>query len=77
MAGAKLGKLGGVKEAYRTDAGGHEIRSRDDPAPDDGEALLDPLIRDGEIVDGVEFGIDAAAARAEADAELCGYGDDA
>jgi nicotinate phosphoribosyltransferase len=77
VAGAKRGKLGGVKEAYRTDAGGHEIRSRDDPAPDDGEALLDPLIRDGEIVDGVEFGIDAAAARAEADAELCGYGDDA
>jgi nicotinate phosphoribosyltransferase len=77
VAGAKRGKLGGVKEAYRTDAGGHEIRRRDDPAPDDGEALLDPLIRDGEIVDGVEFGIDAAAARAEADAELCGYGDDA
>ena len=77
VAGAKRGKLGGVKEAYRTDAGGHEIRRRDDPAPDDGEALLDPLIRDGEIVDGVEFGIDAAAARAEADAELCGYGVDA
>ena len=77
VAGAKRGKLGGIKQAYRTGAGGHEIRRHDDPAPDDGEALLDPLIRDGEIVDGVEFGIDAAAARAEADAELCGYGVDA
>jgi nicotinate phosphoribosyltransferase len=75
-AGAKRGKLGGVKEVYRTPDGEHLIRRRDDPAPDDGEALLEPLIRGGELVDGVDFGIDAAAARAEADAELCGYGDE-
>ncbi|WP_318568259.1 nicotinate phosphoribosyltransferase [Salinigranum marinum] len=75
-AGAKRGKLGGVKEVYRTPDGEHLIRRRDDPAPDDGEALLEPLIRDGELVDGVDLGIDAAAARAEADAALCGYGDE-
>ncbi|WP_380675129.1 nicotinate phosphoribosyltransferase [Salinigranum sp. GCM10025319] len=74
--GAKRGKLRGVKEVYRGANGGHEIRRRDDPAPENGEALLEPLIRDGEIVDGFEFGIDAAAARAEADADLCGYGVD-
>jgi nicotinate phosphoribosyltransferase len=74
VAGAKRGKLGGVKEVYRTPEGGHEIRRRDDPEPEDGETLLEPVLRDGELVGGVEFGIDAAAARAEADAELCGYG---
>jgi nicotinate phosphoribosyltransferase len=74
VAGAKRGKLGGVKEVYRTPEGAHEVRRRNDPAPQDGEALLEPLLRDGDLVDGVEFGVDEAAARAEADAELCGYG---
>jgi nicotinate phosphoribosyltransferase len=74
VAGAKRGKLGGVKEVYRTRAGGHEIRQRNDPAPEGGEALLDPLLRDGELVDGVDLSLDAAAARAEADAALCEYG---
>jgi nicotinate phosphoribosyltransferase len=76
VAGAKRGKLGGVKEVYRTGDGGHEIRRRDEPAPAGGEALLEPLIRDGELVDGVDLGLDAAAARAAADAELCGYGEE-
>jgi nicotinate phosphoribosyltransferase len=76
-AGAKRGKLGGVKEVYRTPGGGHEVRRRDDPAPANGETLLEPLLRDGEPVDGVDFDVDAAAARAEADAELCGYGEEA
>jgi nicotinate phosphoribosyltransferase len=75
VAGAKRGKLGGVKEAYRTREGGHEIRRQDESGPDDAESLLEPLIRDGELVDD-DFDIDAAAARAEADAELCGYGDE-
>ncbi|AUV83307.1 nicotinate phosphoribosyltransferase [Salinigranum rubrum] len=75
-AGAKRGKLGGVKEVYRTRDGGHEIRRRDEPAPEGGEALLEPLIRGGELVDGIDLYLDAAAARAEADAELCGYGAD-
>lgn len=76
VAGAKRGKLGGVKAVYRTEAGGHEVRRRDDPAPPGGEALLEPLIRDGDLVEDVDLSLDAAAARAEADAELCGYGDD-
>jgi nicotinate phosphoribosyltransferase len=76
VAGAKRGKLGGVKEVYRTRDGRHEVRRRDDPAPEDGEALLEPLLRDGERVDGVDTSLDAAAARAEADAALCGYGEE-
>jgi nicotinate phosphoribosyltransferase len=74
-AGSKRGKLRGVKEVYRTSDGGHEIRLANESAPADGEPLLEPLIRDGDLVaDGFE--IDAAAARAAADAELCGYGSD-
>ncbi len=75
VAGAKRGKLGGVKEVYRTREGEHEIRRRDEPAPEGGKTLLEPLIRDGELVDGVDLSLDAAAARTEADAERCGYGD--
>ncbi|WP_136600844.1 nicotinate phosphoribosyltransferase [Salinigranum halophilum] len=76
VAGAKRGKLGGVKEVYRTGDGRHEVRRRDDPAPEDGDALLEPLIRDGELVDGIDLSLDAAAARTEADAALCGYGEE-
>ncbi|WP_152039801.1 nicotinate phosphoribosyltransferase [Salinigranum salinum] len=76
VAGAKRGKLGGVKEVYRTREGGHEVRRRDDPEPEDGEALLEPLVRDGELVDGVDLTLDAAVSRAEADAALCGYGEE-
>ncbi|WP_372911782.1 nicotinate phosphoribosyltransferase [Salinigranum sp.] len=76
VAGAKRGKLGGVKEVYRTRDGRHEIRRGNDPPPEDGEALLEPLLRDGELVDGVDTSLDAAAARAEADAALCGYGEE-
>ena len=38
----------------------------------EGEPLLEPLVRDGEIVR--EFDLDAAAARAVEDAELLGFG---
>jgi nicotinate phosphoribosyltransferase len=76
VAGAKRGKLGGVKEVYRTREGGHEIRRRDDPEPEDGEGLFEPLIRDGELVDGVDLTLDAAVSRAEADAALCGYAEE-
>jgi nicotinate phosphoribosyltransferase len=74
-AGAKRGKLGGTKAVYRTAEGGHVVRRRDDPAPEDGEALLEPLLRDGELVGSADFDLDEAAARAAADAERCGYGD--
>ena len=71
---AKRGKLTGAKSVYRTAGGGHHVGLRDRPGPEDGEALLRPLIRDGEIVDDVDLGIDAAAERAARDAALCEYG---
>ncbi len=69
---AKRGKLGGVKEVYRTPDGTHHVGLQERPGPDDGVALLEPLIRDGEVVH--EFDLDAAAARAEQDAERTGFG---
>ncbi|MDS0293891.1 nicotinate phosphoribosyltransferase [Halogeometricum luteum] len=72
---AKRGKLAGVKEVYRTVDGGHHVALRGTDAPDDAERLLEPLIRDGEVV-ADDFDIDAAAARAADDAEACGYGAD-
>ena len=71
---AKRGKLPGVKQVYRTPDGDHHVGLADEPGPEDGEALLEPLLRGGEVVDGVDLGIDAAAERAARDAELCGYG---
>ena len=71
---AKRGKLSGVKQAYRTPDGGHHVGLADGTEPDDGDALLRPLLRGGEVVDGFDLGIDAAAERAGRDATLCGYG---
>jgi nicotinate phosphoribosyltransferase len=68
---AKRGKLDGKKQVYRTQDGGHHIQLADRQPPDDGEALLEPLIRDGELVR--EFDIDTAAARALQDADLVGF----
>ena len=67
---AKRGKLSGAKQVYRTPDGGHHVGLADRPAPEDGDPLVEPLLRDGEIVR--EFDIDAAADRALADAELVG-----
>lgn len=69
---AKRGKLSGAKEAYRMPDGDHRVRPASaDPA---GEPLLEPLVRDGEIVR--EFDIDGAADRALEDAERVGFGTD-
>ncbi|WP_435062003.1 nicotinate phosphoribosyltransferase [Halobaculum sp. EA56] len=68
---AKRGKLSGVKEVYRTPDGGHHVGLRGHDGPEDGEALLEPLIRDGEVVR--EFDVDAAAERARAEAESVGF----
>jgi nicotinate phosphoribosyltransferase len=68
---AKRGKLSGVKEVYRTPDGGHHVGLANRDGPVDGEALLEPLVRDGEIVR--EFDIDEAAARARADAANVGF----
>jgi nicotinate phosphoribosyltransferase len=72
---AKRGKLSGVKQVYRTPDGGHHVGLADREGPTDGEALLEPLLRDGEVVR--EFNVDAAAERALADAERVGFGADA
>jgi nicotinate phosphoribosyltransferase len=70
---AKRGKLTGVKEVYRTADGGHHVALKGTDGPDDAERLLEPLIRDGELVVD-DFAIDAAARRAADDADACGYG---
>ena len=70
---AKRGKLDGKKEIYRTPDGKHHLGLASHDGPADGEALLEPLIRDGEIVR--EFDIDDAAERAREDADLCGFGE--
>ncbi|MXR50085.1 nicotinate phosphoribosyltransferase [Halovenus sp. WSH3] len=69
---AKRGKLDGRKQVYRTPDGGHHIGLADRDGPEDGEPLLKPLIRDGEIVR--EFDIDEASERALEDAETVGFG---
>ncbi|KPN32210.1 putative nicotinate phosphoribosyltransferase [Halolamina pelagica] len=68
---AKRGKLSGTKSVYRTPDGGHHVGLCDRAGPEDGESLLAPLIRDGEVVRA--FDIDAAAERALADAERVGF----
>jgi nicotinate phosphoribosyltransferase len=73
---AKRGKLTGKKEVYRTPDGGHHVGLADEAGgdgegPEGGEALLEPLVRDGEVVR--EFDLDAAAERALADAEAVGF----
>jgi nicotinate phosphoribosyltransferase len=70
---AKRGKLDGRKQVYRTPDGGHHIGLADRDGPDDGAELLEPLLRDGEIVR--EFDIDEASERALTDAERVGCGD--
>ena len=71
---AKRGKLPGVKQVYRTPDGSHHVGLEHEPGPENGEPLLRPLLRDGEVVEGFDLGIDAAAERAVRDAEQCGYG---
>jgi nicotinate phosphoribosyltransferase len=66
----KRGKLDGPREVYRTPAGEHVSRYAADPAPEEGEKLLEGLLRDGEVVR--DFDVDAAAERAQADAEAVG-----
>ncbi|MFW6017568.1 MAG: nicotinate phosphoribosyltransferase [Halapricum sp.] len=69
---SKRGKLAGVKDVYRTPDGGHHVALADRPGPVDGDSLMKPLIRDGEIVR--EFDLDEAARRARQDADIVGFG---
>jgi len=70
---AKRGKLTGKKAVYRTPDGGHHVGLADAEGPTDGDRLLAPLVRDGEIVR--EFDLDTAIDRAARDAETVGFGD--
>jgi nicotinate phosphoribosyltransferase len=69
---AKRGKLDGKKEVYRTPDGAHHVGLADHDGPENGTALLEPLLRDGELVR--EFDLDAAAERAVDDANAVGFG---
>jgi nicotinate phosphoribosyltransferase len=69
---AKRGKLSGKKQVYRTPDGGHHVSLADRPGPVDGDALLDPLVREGKVVR--EFDLDAATRRAGTDADTVGFG---
>jgi nicotinate phosphoribosyltransferase len=69
---AKRGKLDGKKAVYRTPDGAHHVGLAGHEGPADGERLLEPLVRDGEIVR--EFDLEAAAERAAIDAETVGFG---
>ena len=71
---AKRGKLSGVKSVYRTADGGHHIGHRGGDPPADGEPLLEPLIRDGDVVDDFDLSLSGATERAARDASLVGVG---
>ncbi|MEZ3116291.1 nicotinate phosphoribosyltransferase [Halobaculum sp. MBLA0147] len=68
---AKRGKLSGAKSVYRTPEGGHHVGRRDRAGPADGESLLEPVVRNGEVVR--SFEIDATAERALAEADRVGF----
>ncbi|MEF8826665.1 MAG: nicotinate phosphoribosyltransferase [Halapricum sp.] len=71
QATSKRGKLTGVKDVYRTPDGSHHVGLADRPGPVDGESLIEPLVRNGEIVR--TFDLDAAARRARQDADAVGF----
>lgn len=65
---SKRGKLSGEKAVYRTADGHHAIMQRNATSPADAEPLLEPLIRDGEIVR--SFDLASATERAGAEPEM-------
>jgi len=69
---AKRGKLSGSKQVYRTPDGGHHVGLMRNEGPADSEALLEPLVRDGDVVR--EFDLDSASERTRIDAERVGFG---
>jgi nicotinate phosphoribosyltransferase len=71
---AKRGKLSGAKDVYRTADGAHAVGLADRSGPEGAESLMEPVIRDGEVVADDGFDLAAATERALADAETVGYG---
>ena len=72
---SKRGKLSGDKAVYRTPDGGHHVALADREGPERGDALLEPLVRDGEVVR--EFDLEEASERCLDDAERVGFGEPA
>jgi nicotinate phosphoribosyltransferase len=70
---AKRGKLSGTKDVYRTRDGGHHVGLAARPGPTGSSSLLEPLLRDGELVRA--FDVEDAAARARDDADAVSFGD--
>ncbi|TMT85407.1 nicotinate phosphoribosyltransferase [Haloterrigena sp. H1] len=68
---SKRGKLSGIKDVSRTPDGGHHVTLADRDGPTEGESLLEPLVRDGELVR--EFDLADASERCLADAEAVGF----
>jgi len=68
---AKRGKLTGTKSVYRTAEGGHHIGLADREGPEDAESLMEPLIRDGEVVR--EWDLGDAIDHVREDAERVGF----
>ncbi|MDB2238349.1 nicotinate phosphoribosyltransferase [Halorubrum ezzemoulense] len=73
---AKRGKLSGAKSVYRTEDGAHAVGLAGRSGPDGAESLMEPVIRDGEVVADEALDLSASTERALADAEAVGYGDD-
>jgi len=68
----KRGKLSGTKEVYRLPDGSHEVVPADASVPG-GEPLLEPLVRDGEVV--AELGLEEAIERARRERAAVGFGE--
>ena len=68
---AKRGKLSGAKSIYRTESGEHHIGLTSRSGPENAESLLQPLIRDGEIVR--DFDLDKQAEYTLSDAQHVGF----
>lgn len=68
---AKRGKLSGKKQVYRTADGGHHVALATADNSPDGDPLLEPLIRDGEIAR--EFDFDAAIERVRTEVDRTGF----
>ncbi|WP_276258387.1 nicotinate phosphoribosyltransferase [Haloglomus litoreum] len=65
---AKRGKLSLPKQVYRTPDGAHHLGLAREEGPPDGEALLEPVVADGEVL--TDFDLDESIERAREDAEL-------